>query len=474
MIRFGTSGFRGIMGAGFTKESVKRVAYALCKIIKEDKVKNPRIVIGYDNRFMSPDYAKWVAEVLSVCAEVVFCTVPAPSPMICYKAKNMTFGIAITASHNPFYYNGIKVFLPGGRDADDAFAKRIESYANEVNPLTIEYNEYEEALKKNIITEDNDYKSYCDDILSGIDTQKIKSSGLRILANPMHGNSVDCIKYILNKMGLKTSSIINGNPDPYFGGKLPSPYVQNLKEQAEMVVSNKFDLGIALDGDGDRFTLIGRTGKVFDCNYVLAVLYYYYIKVKGYKGGVVKNIALTSLIDKLAVHLGFKCYEARVGFKNIVPILAKTDAFIGGESNGISLKKHLLTKDGVFIAATVIEMLAILNQPFEQVLKEIQEEMDFKSEIVEVAYPVGDEQRKHIEKLLFKEKRIPEFSELKVKEALYAEGLKINYAGGYWGVIRFSGNEPVVRIFAEMQDIQQCERMLGCYEQFIGVKTRQV
>lgn len=472
MIKFGTSGFRGVLGDNYTKENVQRIAYALCEIVKEDKIKNAEIVVGYDNRFMSTDFAKWASEVLATAMKVKFYEIPAPTPLVSFEAKKTTFGLMLTASHNPYCYNGVKVQICGGRDCDDVYAKRIEKFANTVKYDDIPSISFEEGVKSKKIMLVNDYKAYCDGILSFLDKKAIQKSNLKVLVNAMHGNSVDCTNYLFKKLKLNYE-IMNENIDPYFEGGLPAPYKQNLTVQAKRVVKEKFDIGVAFDGDSDRFAMISSSGKYYDCNFVGAVIYYYLVKVKGKKCGIAKNYANTSLVRRLAEHFGTNCYDTIVGFKNVALCLLESDAIMGIESNGVCFKPHSLIKDGPLAAAFVIDALCLLGKSFDEILEEIQKMLNFKSEIVEYNYILTDEQRALLQEKIFVKKETPVVKGRNIKEVNYDDGCKIIYEDGYWGMFRFSGTEKIIRVYAEMKNLKECNALVSSYEKFLGVKERQ-
>lgn len=472
MIKFGTSGFRGVLGDNYTKESVQRIAYALCEIVKEDKVKKPEVVVGYDNRFMSTDFAKWASEVLATAMKVVFYEIPAPTPLVSYEAKKRTFGFMLTASHNPYCYNGVKVQINGGRDCDDVYAKRIEKFANEVKYETIKSIPFAEGVKSKKIVLANDVKNYCDGILNCVDKKQIQKSKLKVLVNAMHGNSVTSINYLFKKLKLNYE-IMKPNIDPYFEGGLPAPYIQNIQDQAKRVVKEKFDIGVAFDGDSDRFAMISSSGKYYDCNFAGAVIYYYLVKYKNQKVGIAKNYANTSLVRKLAEKFGTNCYDTVVGFKNVALCLLDTDAIMGIESNGVAYKPHSLIKDGPLTATLIIDALCTIGKSFDDILKEMQDLVNFKSEIVEYNYILTDEQRAKLYEKIFVQKETPDVKGRTIADVNYDDGCKVIYDDGYWGMFRFSGTEKIIRVYAEMKNKKECDKLVEAYEKFLGVKERQ-
>ena len=473
MIKFGTSGFRGIMSDNFTKENVQKIAHALCVITKEDNIKNPAVVIGFDNRFMSQDFAKWVCEVLVKDMSILFHTNAIPTPQVSFETKKKTFGIMITASHNPYKYNGIKIFFDGGKECDDALANRIEKIANKTKLKDIQTLDFDKAVSGKKITLTDDIKDYCDDMLKQINVKNIQKSNIKVLANCMHGNAGESLKYLFKKLKLN-HEIMRDNVDPYFGGMLPAPYKHNLADQIKKIKDEHFDLGLAFDNDSDRFCLISSSGKFYDCNFVGSVIYFYLYKTKNLKINVVKSLATTSLINKLAETFGLECIETKIGFKYLAKeLLSNEKNYIGIESEGFAYKPHTIIKDGIMTGLLVIDALCEIGKSFDEIIKDIQQGLNFKSEIIECAYPITDAQKNKIIDKLFVQKKVPTLKGKKITKTDYTEGLKVYYDENYFALFRFSGNEPVLRIYTEMKDLKDCENVISQLEKFIGVKEKQ-
>lgn len=472
MIKFGTSGFRGIIGENFNKENVQRVAYALAMLISKEKIEKPIIDVGYDNRFMGDFFAKWVIEVLiSYKIDVNFFEKSLPTPVIGFISKKHTFGIVLTASHNPYYYNGIKIIKDGG-EIPDSFAQKIEKIANAVKFSKIKTTAYEDGISQKKICLVNNYEDYIKSVLSYINKKSICDYNPKILFNSMHGNSSMVIKEICKKIGFKNYEIMKESIDPYFEHGLPAPYLKNLTDQAKRVKDEKFDLGLALDGDSDRITCIDKTGDIYDCNYILTLLYNYFIEAKGYTGGVAHNTAFTNLLSLVCKAHDKPEYISKVGFKHIAEIFLKSDAFIGGETNGIALKDHLLSKDGVLASFLLIDLISHYKKSFKELLTKLEKEYNFKGKVLEFAYPISLTKKAEITDKVFVKKDLP-LLDKKLISSSYADGAKYIFENGYWGMIRFSGNENVVRIFAEMEDEKACLEQIAKLEDFIGVKVRQ-
>lgn len=445
MVNFGTSGFRGIMGDKFTKENVQKFAYAL-KILNKEKLNFKKVSIGFDNRFMSPNFAKWFLEAFYYDdVEIIFFSQSVPSPLISFESKN-SIGVMITASHNPYEYNGIKFFI-NQREIDNDIAKDIERLANIEDKKDFETVPFYEIEKRNNFHYTTNIENYCNNILKLIDMKKINSD-LKVCYNNMFGSALNCVKYLLNKLGIKKVETLNETVDPYFSYRLPCPYPANLKEQVEFIVKNNFDIGFAVDGDGDRFCAIDKNGKLFDCNYIMAILYYYLLKYKHYKGSIILDVATTSLIKKVAEHFGFNAIYSVHGFKNIGENILKNNAFMGGESNGIAFREHLLSKDGVVLIPLILEILTETKLSLTQFVEELEKELNFKSTIIEKNFTLTKEEIAKLNNKIFIEKYIPNISE-KIVNTSYFDGLKILFENDYWLCIRFSGNEPVIRLFIE-------------------------
>ena len=473
MIKFGTSGFRGIVADNFTKENIQKVAYGFVKYLQENGFEETEIVIGYDNRFLGVNFAKWFAEV--VCAygvTVNFYTCSVPSNLISYSCKKYDFGVMFTASHNPHFYNGIKIFLSGARECDDTVAKAIEKFANEVDYESIISTSYENAIKENYLFETENIRDYCNSILNLIDVDLIRRSNLKILLNPMNGSSRDCLEKIFNELEVDYA-FINDKVDPYFRHILPAPYRNNLLEECKKTKEEGYDACFNLDGDGDRFACIDKSGRYLDCNYIMPIIYYYYVTVKGYKGSLAKNYSMSNLNKLLCKYLGTKCYEVKVGFKNIALKLLETDAFLGGEPNGVAFIENILSKDGVYASAILTEIMAYFNKSIVEILEDIQQLLYFPQEIYEYAYNITAEKKQEIIHKVFEEKQLPKVEGKKAIDINYDDGLKITYENDYWASIRLSGTESAVRIFVEFKDKAECDTVTKAFEDFLDVHVRQ-
>ncbi|WMJ22819.1 phosphoglucomutase/phosphomannomutase family protein [Paludicola sp. MB14-C6] len=470
MIKFGTGGFRAIIGDDFTKANIDLLTQATVnKIIKENAQDKP-FIVGYDRRFLSDTAAKWVCEVLAGNGiQTQFINYDAPTPIIMYVVENSgaKYGMAVTASHNPAEYNGIKVFTEGGRDATEVVTNEIEAEIAKISINDVKYMDYDEAIAKGIVTIINPKNEYIDSILSVIDIEKVKSRNLKVLLDPMYGVSRTSLQTILLTCRCEVD-VINDRHDALFGGRLPSPSAKTLKRLSQLVVEDGYDLGIATDGDADRIGLIDAKGNFIHPNDILVLLYYYLTQYKGWSGPAVRNIATTHLLDKLAKSFSQQCYEVPVGFKHISSKMEETNALIGGESSGgLTVRGHIRGKDGIYAASLLVEMLCVIGKPLTEILDDIKAQFG-QHEMTEFDCRFSHEKKAELQHLLFQEKKLPEFP-IEVEKVSYMDGCKVYFKNGGWIICRFSGTEPVIRVFCEQATMEQASTITKVMLDFLGL-----
>ncbi len=455
MFKFGTGGWRDIIADGFTKSNITLLAQSISEKMNKEGAKE--IVIGFDRRFMSDLGAMWLAEVFAGNGiSVYYISSNAPTPLIMFTVKNLgtKYGLAVTASHNPAVYNGVKVFTEGGRDASEVVTSELEEIGKTVTD--IKHINFDDAVNKNIIKVIHPFNEYIDSIMNMLDIEAIKNKGLKILLDPMFGVSKTSLQTILLTARCDVD-IINDRHDTLFGGRLPSPSAATLTKLSDMVVEDGYDIGIATDGDADRIGIINEDGEFIHPNEILVLLYYYLLKYKGWKGDVVRNLATTHLLDKIADDFGFKCYEVPVGFKHISSKMEETDAIIGGESSGgLTIKGHIKGKDGIFASSLLVEMICKTGKSLSEMLGEIHKKYG-NSYMSERDFKFSAEKKAELQKLIYEDKTLPEFSE-KVAKVTYMDGLKVFFENGGWIIARFSGTEPLIRIFCEMENKELAEK----------------
>lgn len=456
MIRFGTGGWRAIIADGFTKENIRLLTAGLCVLMEKEGHAGAEICLGYDRRFLSKESMFWAAEVLAGYGFrpfVINRSVPTPLVMFTVRRMGLPYGMAITASHNPAIYNGIKIFTAGGRDAEASVTRKIEVETDKIRPEEIRSIPYAEALGRGIIREGYPFNEYIDSILQRVDVEKIKESRLRIAIDPMYGVSHNSLRTILLTCRCDVD-VIHEQHDTLFGGRMPAPSADALKLLSAYVVDNRCQLGIATDGDADRLGVIDENGKYLHANTLLVLLYYYLLHYRGWKGPCVRNNSTTHLLDRVAEAFGENCYEVPVGFKHVSSQMARTDAVIGGESSGgMAIRGHIPGKDGIYAAALLVEMLAVTGKSIVVLQREIDEKFG-KLYYDAVSCRTSPDHKQVLHWQVFTQKQIPAFEET-VDHICWEDGCKIWLADGSWVICRFSGTEPLLRIAAEGNSAEQ-------------------
>lgn len=471
MIKFGTGGWRAIIGDDFTKANIQLLAKAICEKMKAENQADKGIVIGYDRRFLAKEAMQWAGQVFAaegITAYLINKSSPTPLIMFYAMKHDFPYGMMVTASHNPAIYNGIKVFTAGGRDANEEQTQEIESYIAKTSPADVKEMDYEEAAGKGLIIEIYPLNEYLDNIIEAVNMEAIREKSLKVVLDPLYGVSETSLSTILHTARCEVLTI-HDRHDTLFGGKLPAPNAVTLRPLQNAVIDNKADIGIATDGDADRIGVIDDTGRFLHPNDILVLLYYYLVKYKGWEGPVVRNIATTHMLDKVAEKFGQKCYEVPVGFKHISSKMNATGAIIGGESSGgLTVRGHINGKDGIYAAALLVEMIAVTGKKLSDIYKEIEAECG-SIFMEERDYKFNQEKKDKIHKILMEDKQIPELP-FEVANVSYLDGSKVYFKNGGWVVGRFSGTEPLIRIFCEMPTMKEAKKVCDIYEDFLGLK----
>ena len=471
MIQFGTGGWRAEIGKDFHMANVRRIGQALANRILNEGVQNVPVVIGYDRRFLSDSAAGWLAEVLAGNGiPVYFMHRSAPTPLVMHTVMKMglEYGMEVTASHNPPTYNGIKIIVKEGRDAPVEVTESLEADLAQMKDEDIRSMDFQEALGKGLVTWlENPFNRFLDDILGVLDNEAIRKKGPRILFDTMHGSSTYPLMVIFYTDRC-TVDLLNNNKDAYFGGMMPAPTEGTLQDLQKKVVSGGYDLGIGIDGDGDRLGIIDKDGAYIDANSILVLLYYYLHEYKGWKGPVVRNLSTTHMLDRVAEALGEKCYEVPVGFKYISSKIDEVDAVLGGESSGgLTVRGHIHGKDSVYAAALFVEMLCATGKSAGELFAELQAK--YGKSVMEsdnLAFPAADKPR--ILKTVMEDKVVPNFGE-EVDHVGYMDGCKVYFKDGSFVSCRFSGTEPLLRIFAEAADSGKARRYIDIWRNSLGL-----
>ncbi|MDE6996365.1 MAG: phosphoglucomutase/phosphomannomutase family protein [Oscillospiraceae bacterium] len=474
-IHFGTGGWRAIIGDGFTKANVQLLTAALAQKLKDEGGADRGFLVGYDRRFLSQEAAHWAAEVMAGAG--IDCMVverEAPTPLIMFSVRyyELPYGMAVTASHNPALYNGIKVFTRGGRDADEAVTASIEAYILRLEGQEIPVLPYEEGVHTGKIRIVDPMNQYIDAIIRAVNMDAIRSRGLKVVLDPMYGVSKTALQTILITARCDVD-VIHERRDALFGGRLPAPNSKTLAGLRSFVEENRCDIGIATDGDADRLGVIDDAGEFLHPNKILSLLYYYLLRYKGWRGPAVRNIATTHLLDAVAAEFGETCHEVPVGFKHISGRMLETGAVIGGESSGgLTVRGHIQGKDGIYAAALLVEMMATTGRRLSEIYQEMVNRYG-AFEMVERGYRFSQAEKERISRTLMEDRLLPDFGAA-VEKVSYADGCKVYFQGGGWVVSRFSGTEPLLRVFCEMGTREKAAETAAAMESFLGLKGRNI
>ena len=468
-IKFGTGGWRAVIGEDFICSNIRLVAAGILELMKSENKTDKPVIIGFDRRFLSENAAKWVAEVLAQGGITVWFmhrSVPTPLVMHTVKDKELHYGIEITASHNPSEYNGIKLIVDQGRDAPLETTEKLEKIIEKLSD--VKYLEFETAVSEGkIVYLNNPFNKFLDDIISLLDMDALRKRGLRVVFDSMHGSGTYPLLVIFHTARC-TIDTINLNKDAYFGGLMPAPSEKSLNLLRDTVVKGGYDLGIAMDGDGDRLGVIDRNGRYINANEILCMLYYYLVKYKGWKGPVVRNLATTHMLDKIAESFGEKCYEVPVGFKYISSMIDEADAVLGGESSGgLTVRGHIHGKDSVYAASLFAEMISVVGKSASEIMDELEREYG-KFVMVEDNLRFAPEYKSVINKMVFEDKKLPDFA-VNVDHVNYEDGCKVYFEDGSFVICRFSGTEPLLRIFAESNSRSAASEYISDFREFLKI-----
>ncbi|MBQ5771791.1 MAG: phosphoglucomutase/phosphomannomutase family protein, partial [Clostridia bacterium] len=392
----------------------------------------------------------------------------APTPLIMHtvKDKNLNFGIEITASHNPSNYNGIKLIVDEGRDAPLETTGRLEELI--AGQDEVAFTPFDQAAAEGKIEYlKNPFNKFLDDIIAVLDMNALREKGLRVLFDTMHGSGTYPLQVIFHTARC-TIDTLNLNKDAYFGGLMPAPTEKTLNKLRDQVIQGDYDFGIAMDGDGDRLGIIDKSGRYISANEILCMLYYYLVKIKGWKGPVVRNVCTTHMLDKIAEGFGEKCYEVPVGFKYISSKIDEVDAVLGGESSGgLTVRGHIHGKDSVYAASLFAEMVSVMDKTPSQIVDEL-ESLYGKFVMVEDNLRFAPEKKAEILHVLMTEKKLPAFDN-EVERVGYEDGCKVYFKDGGFVSCRFSGTEPLLRIFAESNEKEKAVRSIEAFRKLLNI-----
>lgn len=465
MIKFGTSGWRGIIGEDFTFENVRIATQGVANYLKKSGQKGSGVVVAYDTRFLSEKFALEAAKILAFNGIQAFLsTRDVPTPAVSFETirRKAMGAINFTASHNPPEYNGLKFSTSNGAPALPEVTKAIEREIHGVQQKNERLDVYE---RSELIEEIDPKDRYLKGVREKVDADVISKSGLRIAIDSLYGTSRDYLDYFLLEAGVEVR-IIHNFRDPYFGGFSPECSEKNLGELRKIIGNEKFDLGLATDGDADRFGIVDDRNRFVSPNIVISLLAIYLKRFRNIPGGLARSVATTHLIDAIAQKLGIPSYETPVGFKYIGELILEDKIALGGEeSAGMSMYRHLPEKDGILACLLVAEMVARTGKRISQLTEEMFEEFGYYySKRVDMKLTP---QLK--ESLASKLANPPsEINGFKVKDVNTTDGVKLIFSENTWLLFRLSGTEPVARLYAEACTPKDLKNLLDGGRKFVA------
>jgi phosphomannomutase len=445
-IKFGTDGWRGIIADDFTFENARIVAQALARYVVRSEDPRKGVLVGYDHRFGADRVAAAVAEVISSSGTPVWLTdKPCPTPAISLlvRQRQAAGGIMITASHNPYQWNGIKYKASYGSSALPAIVAQIEK------ELAVVLGSEVAALppRKELIHSIEPRAPYLDTVEKLIDWQRLRDANFRFVIDPMHGSAAGLLFELFTRNGVRCEEI-RGMRDPRFGGVHPEPIEPHINALREAVLAGKFDAGLAADGDGDRIGAVDRDGTFITPHQVFAILLWHLAGARELPGEVAKTFSTTKLLDKIAARYGRRVHEVPVGFKYICELMLERDILLGGEeSGGIGTKLYLPERDATVMALLLIEVMAWHRKSLGELVAELH------AEFGEHHYGRVDLELKPGQK----ERAIAHFSGAKLNRLLEwpvarredLDGIKLYLGEIGWVMLRASGTEPMLRVYCE-------------------------
>jgi len=470
-IKFGTDGWRGIIAQDFTFDNVRACAQGVADYIKQAGLAHRGLIIGYDTRFASEDFASAAAEVAAGNGiKVYLCPKATPTPAISFGVLAQQTGgaIIITASHNPPIWSGFKYKSKEGTSASPEVTAEIERHLShtlttgKINRMSLS-----EALDQGMVEYLDLAPMYVQQLTRLIDLNQLRQARLKVVIDPMYGAGIGYFKMLLGGGAIQLVEI-NGERNPLFPGIQPEPIAANLAKLSATVKEQKADVGLATDGDADRIGIIDEKGEFLTQLQVFALLCLYLLEVRGERGAMVRTLTSTTMIDRLGEMFDLPVYETPVGFKYVAPIMVAENALIGGEeSGGYGFRGHMPERDGILAGLYFLDFMLqtgktpsqLLDYLYSKVGPHYYQRRDF-------TFP--EDQRQAIEKRI--SDNLPRsIGGVEVVKINTTDGFHLTLADTTWLLIRFSGTEPVLRIYAESDSPARVERLLELGKQLAGV-----
>ncbi len=479
-IRFGTDGWRAIIADEFTFENVRACAQATALYFKEQGLASRGVVVGYDTRFLSQEFATAVSEVMAANGMPVFlCDRPAPTPVIGYSIRryNAAGGVVITSSHNPANYSGFKVRTDQASAAPPDVLARIESFIPEALSSEPPQTPIDKATARGVVRTFDPAPEYLEHLSQLVDLERLRGAGMRVVADPMHGAGAGYLRQLLS--GGTTEVVeIRGERNPAFPGMHnPEPIAHNLEVTAAAVRESGAQVALATDGDADRIGLLDGEGRFVNQLQTFALLAYYLLEVRGDRGPLVKSVTTTSMIQHLGELYGVPVHETGVGFKYLGPKMTEVDALIAGEeSGGFAFRGHLPERDGILSGLYVLDLMARRSRNLPALVDEVYARVGphyYDRIDITMTDAERDGVRARLESI---EPR--EIAGLRVLGSDRTDGLRFVledpalgldfHDDNSWVLIRLSGTEPLMRIYTEVHREEFVQPVLQAMRELTG------
>jgi len=471
VIKFGTDGWRAVIAEDYTFSNVRLVSQAVAQYLNKDVGGNAPVIIGYDTRFGSEYFAQAAAEVLAANGIKVVLTdrcTPTPAVSLAVIEQHLRGGIVITASHNPGIWNGFKYKPDYGGSASPEVIAKIEAELAGLQPGDVQRMPIEEAKSKGLVELQDVGPAYRKRLSELVDVEALKSRQGTVVYDAMFGAGIGHLPQLLSGGNLKVVEI-NNERNPIFPGMhAPEPIALNLRKLCETVPQAGASLGIATDGDADRVGIVDERGEFVDQLKVYALIAYYLLEVRGQRGPLVKTISQSYMVNRLGALYNVPVYETPVGFKYVGPKMMEADAILGGEeSGGFGFKGHIPERDGTLAGLVILDLVMHLGLPLSKVIQQIEEKVG-KSYYKRIDLTFPAEQRSEIIERL--RSNPPEtLLGQKVVKFQTEDGFKYTLENDTWLLIRFSGTEPVIRIYTETDSPDKLDQMLNEGRKLAGV-----
>ena len=467
-IKFGTDGWRGVIGDDFTFANLRLVAQGVADYLKT-KAPEPLAVIGYDCRFGAEAFSDEVARVFAGNGlRTLIFDRPSPTQVASWTVidRKAAGAVAITASHNPYLFNGVKYKPETGSSAPTEVIRELEERIARLGPDDVKRGERDERVQVY-----NPMPAYVAQVGRMVDLDTLRAAGLKVLHECMYGSGYGYLSGMLDGGSTRVTEL-HAERNPYFGGVNPEPITPNLAAALATMRSGGYDLCVATDGDADRVGIIDEGGRFINQLQVYALLMLYLFEVRGWRGPVVRALNMTSMADQLAKEFGVEVYEVPVGFKFVAPKMMETDAVLGGEeSGGFGFRGHIPERDGLLAGLFFADMLVRYKKPISAILADLEKRVgphSYDRRDLRLPRETYDHDREVILKTM-REHEPKTIAGVKVVRVRDDDGFKFYLADGSWALLRVSGTEPLVRLYSEAESKEAVEKRLDTLQDIIGV-----